>query len=81
VYRWDAGGRRNEALDCFVYALAALYIAIDRFGINLEVLSKAIASKDENQASTDEPPKPKKPKKSQANNWLNGGSAKSGGWL
>jgi phage terminase large subunit GpA-like protein len=81
VYRWDAGGRRNEALDCFVYAMAALYIAIDRFGINLEVLSKAITNKDENQASTDESPQPKKPKKSQANNWLNGGSAKSGGWL
>ena len=81
VYRWEAGGRRNEALDCFVYALAALYIAIDRFGINLESLSKVITNKDENPSSTDESPKPKKPKKSQANNWLNGGSAKSGGWL
>jgi phage terminase large subunit GpA-like protein len=81
VHRWDAGGRRNEALDCFVYALAALYIAIDRFGINLESLSKVITNKDENPSSTDESPKPKKPKKSQANDWLNGGSAKSGGWL
>jgi len=81
VYRWDAGGRRNEAIDCFVYALAALYIAIDRFGINLDSLSKVITNKDENPSSTDESPKPKKPKNSQANNWLNGGSAKSGGWL
>jgi phage terminase large subunit GpA-like protein len=81
VYRWDAGGRRNEALDCFVYAMAALYIAIDRFGINLEALSKVVTNKDDNPSLTDESPQPKKPKKSQANNWLNGGSAKSGGWL
>ncbi|QHS13194.1 phage terminase large subunit family protein [Shewanella sp. Arc9-LZ] len=81
VYRWEAGGRRNEALDCFVYALAALYIAIDRFGINLDSLSKVITTDTQNEASTDESPKPKKPKKSQANNWLNGGSVKSGGWL
>jgi phage terminase large subunit GpA-like protein len=81
VYRWDAGGRRNEALDCFVYALAALYIAIDRFGINLDALSKVVTNKDDNPSSTDEPPQPKKPKKAPANNWLNGGSVKSGGWL
>jgi phage terminase large subunit GpA-like protein len=81
VYRWDAGGRRNEALDCFVYAMAALYIAIDRFGINLDALSKVITNKDENPSSTDESPKPKQPKKAPVNNWLNGGSAKSGGWL
>lgn len=81
VYRWDAGGRRNEALDCFVYAMAALYIAIDRFGINLESLSKVVTNKEENPSSPDEPPQPKKPKKAPVNNWLNGGSAKSGGWL
>lgn len=81
VYRWEAGGRRNEALDCFVYALAALYIAIDRFGINLESLSKVVTNKDDNPSLTDEPPQPKKPKKAPVNNWLNGGSAKSGGWL
>ncbi|UCX03565.1 phage terminase large subunit family protein [Shewanella glacialimarina] len=81
VYRWEAGGRRNEALDCFVYAMAALYIAIDRFGINLESLSKVITNKHDNPSSTDESPQPKKPKKAPANNWLNGGSAKSGGWL
>jgi phage terminase large subunit GpA-like protein len=81
VYRWDAGGRRNEAIDCFVYALAALYIAIDRFGINLDALSKVVTNKDDNPSSTDEPPQPKKPKKAPANNWLNGGSVKSGGWL
>lgn len=39
VYRWDAGGRRNEALDCFVYALAALRISQQRFGLNLDELT------------------------------------------
>jgi phage terminase large subunit GpA-like protein len=81
VYRWDAGGRRNEAIDCFVYALAALYIAIDRFGINLDALSKVVTNKDDNPSLTDESPQPQKPKKAPANNWLNGGSVKSGGWL
>ncbi|EOX7946747.1 terminase gpA endonuclease subunit, partial [Escherichia coli] len=27
---WDSKKRRNEALDCFVYALAALRISISR---------------------------------------------------
>ncbi len=39
VYRWDAGGRRNEALDCFVYALAALRISQQRFGLDLDQLT------------------------------------------
>lgn len=37
VYRWEAGGRRNEALDCFVYALAALRISQQRFGLDLDI--------------------------------------------
>jgi len=41
VYRWDAKGRRNEALDCFVYALAALRICQQRFGLNLDLLQIA----------------------------------------
>ena len=41
VYRWDAGGRRNEALDCFVYALAALRISQQRFGLDLDRLAEA----------------------------------------
>lgn len=41
VYRWDAGGRRNEALDCFVYALAALRISQQRFGLDLDALAAA----------------------------------------
>lgn len=39
VYRWDAGGRRNEALDCFVYALAALRVSQQRFGLDLDALA------------------------------------------
>ena len=38
VFAYDNEGRRNEALDCLVYALAALYILIERFGLNLEAL-------------------------------------------
>lgn len=41
VYRWDAGGRRNEALDCLVYAIAALRISQQRFGLDLEALAAA----------------------------------------
>ena len=36
VYRWESGGRRNESLDCLVYALAALRISQQRFGLNLD---------------------------------------------
>ncbi|MEN5225541.1 terminase gpA endonuclease subunit [Pseudomonas asiatica] len=39
VMRWDAGGRRNEALDCAVYALAALRISQQRFGLDLDLLA------------------------------------------
>ena len=37
---FDAAGRRNEALDCFVYALAALNISLQRFGVNLNDLAQ-----------------------------------------
>jgi terminase, large subunit len=39
VLRWDASKRRNEALDCFVYALAALRISQEKFGLDLEYLA------------------------------------------
>ena len=45
VYRWDNQKRRNETLDCFIYALAALRISILRFQINLEALTEALAGK------------------------------------
>ncbi|MCY1437494.1 Phage terminase large subunit [compost metagenome] len=38
VMRWDARKKRNEALDCFVYALAALRISQQRFGLDLDAL-------------------------------------------
>lgn len=81
VYRWDSGNRRNEALDCFVYALAALYIAIEKFGINLDKLSQVTPIV----ISNDQPkePKPKAAKQANANAaYLNGGGGgSSGGWL
>ncbi|MDW3716708.1 phage terminase large subunit family protein [Pseudomonas sp. 2023EL-01195] len=39
VLRWDAGGKRNEALDCFVLAIAALRISQQRFGLDLDALA------------------------------------------
>ncbi|HEJ7174550.1 TPA: phage terminase large subunit family protein [Serratia marcescens] len=35
---WDNKKRRNEALDCFVYALAALRISISRWQLDLDAL-------------------------------------------
>ncbi|PTZ23358.1 terminase gpA endonuclease subunit, partial [Pseudomonas aeruginosa] len=44
VYRWDDKGRRNEALDCVVGALAMLRVAQQRFGLVLEVPSTAVTA-------------------------------------
>jgi len=81
IYKWDNQKRRNEALDCFVYALAALYIAIEKFGINLDKLSQVTPIA----ISSDQPkePKPKAAKQANANAaYLNGGGGgSSGGWL
>lgn len=41
VLVWDNEKRRNEALDCLVYALAALRISQTRFGFDLEALEAA----------------------------------------
>ncbi|END9886374.1 phage terminase large subunit family protein, partial [Escherichia coli] len=35
---WDKKGRRNEALDCLVYAYAALRISVQRWQLDLEAL-------------------------------------------
>ncbi len=40
-FMWDAKNRRNEALDCRVYSLAAIRILQQHRGINLELLAKA----------------------------------------
>ncbi len=38
VHKWESGGRRNEALDCCVGALAMVRIAQQHFGIDLSVV-------------------------------------------
>ena len=44
LFVYDNEGRRNEALDCLVYALAALYILIERFGLNLESYKPGVSN-------------------------------------
>jgi len=44
VLRWDASKKRNEALDCFVYALAALRISQEKFGLDLDLLAQQLPS-------------------------------------
>lgn len=36
---WDARGRRNEALDCLVYAYAALRVSVQRWQLDLAALA------------------------------------------
>ncbi|KZX00077.1 hypothetical protein JL49_13350 [Pseudoalteromonas luteoviolacea] len=35
LFIYDNEGRRNEALDCFGYALSALHVSIEKFSLNL----------------------------------------------
>ncbi|MFT7565826.1 MAG: phage terminase large subunit GpA-like protein [Pseudoalteromonas distincta] len=42
IFVYDNEQRRNEALDCFVYALAALRISIEKFGLDLASLQVEI---------------------------------------
>ncbi|EFH7630182.1 phage terminase large subunit family protein [Escherichia coli] len=39
--QWDARKRRNEALDCLVYAYAALRISVQRWQLDLDALAHA----------------------------------------
>lgn len=39
--QWDAKKRRNEALDCLVYAYAALRVSVQRWQLDLDELAKA----------------------------------------
>ncbi|EEZ5291887.1 phage terminase large subunit family protein [Escherichia coli] len=39
--QWDAKKRRNEALDCLVYAYAALRVSVQRWQLDLEALARA----------------------------------------
>ncbi len=38
---WDNKKRRNEALDCLVYAYAALRVSVQRWQLDLAVLAKS----------------------------------------
>lgn len=38
---WDAKKRRNEALDCLVYAYAALRVSVQRWQLDLEALAES----------------------------------------
>ncbi|MCH4294217.1 phage terminase large subunit family protein [Shewanella sp. 3B26] len=79
VYRWDAGKKRNEALDCFVYALAALYIALERFGIDLDKLTAKAAQTAEVEAEAEmRPATQPKPTTSKSSGWL---KTSGSGWL
>lgn len=74
VLRWDSGGRRNEALDCFVYALAALRISQLRFGLDLDALAKVRPAA---RVPTDTPITRSTPQPS-SGDWLN---QREGPWL
>ncbi|WP_081945821.1 phage terminase large subunit family protein [Halomonas salina] len=75
VYRWDSGGRRNEALDCLVYALTALRISQQRFGLDLN----AGPPPDTTPPDDDTTPPPSQPPPAQpaGGGWLQLG----GGWM
>ncbi len=59
VHRWDAQGRRNEALDCLVGAIAALRISQQRFGLDLDALAEEPQVGGESAVSTEERPRAK----------------------
>ncbi len=67
VYRWESKGRRNEALDCAVLALAALRISQQRFGFSLDAPPA--------ERPAEAPERPKENKKTtpanSAGSWLN----------
>ncbi|EAA5550471.1 phage terminase large subunit family protein [Salmonella enterica subsp. enterica] len=46
---WDAKGRRNEALDCLVYACAAYRVSVQRWQLDLEALAASRLSEQNNE--------------------------------
>lgn len=80
VYRWDAGTRRNEALDCLVYALAALRISQQRFGLDLNQAAQGAPStpKPEPNETPPPPPPPAASAPPAAGGWLR---TDGGSWL
>lgn len=81
VYRWDDMGRRNEALDCCVGALAALRISQQRFGFSLDAPPprQPPEKPDSNPASTKDDSE-KKGGGGGGSDWL-GIKNSGGGWL
>lgn len=75
VYRWESKGKRNEALDCFVYALAALRISQQRFGFNLD---QQVERRPDQQTETNKPP-PAPENRGGGSDWLNLNNG--GSWL
>lgn len=59
VLRWDNQGRRNEALDCLVGALAALRISQQRFGLDLDLLAAQPQPGGDSAADTEDRPRAK----------------------
>ncbi|EEA0860808.1 phage terminase large subunit family protein [Salmonella enterica subsp. salamae] len=49
---WDAKGRRNEALDCLVYASAALRVSVQRWQLDLEALATSRKSEEQDTGGT-----------------------------
>ena len=68
--RWDSAGRRNEALDCFVYALAALRISQARFGFDLEALERERLKAISNEPTEPPPPPAAKEARQVTDDWL-----------
>lgn len=74
---WDAGRRRNEALDCRVYGLAAIRILQQHMGVRLkprEPKEEPDISVDEEIAQTDGEPRPpgkRKRRRKQSSSWVN----------
>lgn len=74
---WDAGRRRNEALDCRVYGLAAIRILQQHMGVRLkprEPKEEPDIPVDEEIAQTDGEPRPpgkRKRRRKQSSGWVN----------
>lgn len=51
VSRWEAGGRRNEALDCLVGCFAMLRISQQRYGLDLQALADQQEGKTQDNAA------------------------------
>lgn len=51
---WDAKGRRNEALDCLVYACAAYRVSVQRWQLDLDALAESRKSESNNNPTLEE---------------------------